>query len=317
MRVDRFMEAFVIRSPRTFRHIFWQGLLLLSATTAHALELPLPAENDTVVGRNIIIKARYEDTLAMIAQEYGVGYRELLQANPEVDPWLPGAGTDVTIPGRFVLPAGPREGIVINLPEYRLYYYPPNTNTVVTFPIGIGRDEWSTPLFQSRVVTAIENPSWTPTESIRKEHLEAGDELPRVVPPGPNNPLGHLAIQLARPGYFIHGTNQPFGVGQRVSHGCIRLYPADIEALVRLARRDTPVRVVDQPIKVGRLGKELFLESHPRLDGTLDLTGMVRVLVDQTATDDPQSRVAGVDWQRAELIVREGRGLPEAISATL
>ena len=157
-------------------------------------------------------------------------------------------------------------------------------------------------------------PNGNSTESIRAEHRAMGDELPRVVPPGPDNPLGHLAIQLARPGYFIHGTNQPFGVGQRVSHGCIRLYPSHIEALVALAGVGTKVKVVDQPNKVGWRDGALYLESHPRLDGTLDLTGMVRTVIRGTAATDEAPPEVTIDWERAEAIAREGQGLPGRIS---
>jgi L,D-transpeptidase ErfK/SrfK len=300
------------------------GLLLLSlclglSAVGNAFEMPMPADGGNVVGKDLRVTSRYEDTLAALAQRHGVGYLEVLQANPEVDAWLPGEGTEVIIPARFVLPDAPRRGIVINLPEYRLYYYAEDGSTVATFPVGIGREEFATPLFESTVITRIEKPAWTPTPSIHREHIEAGDPLPRVVPPGPDNPLGDWAIQLGRPGYFIHGTNQPFGVGQRVSHGCIRLYPTHIEQLVTLAANGTPVKVVNQPNKLGRADGALYLESHPRLDGTLDLTGMVRTVVGGTAGDVPEGeqpeRVAvEVDWQKAETIAREGMGLPERIS---
>ncbi len=289
------------------------GLTLYVASTA-ALELELPAPGSSVVGATYQVKARYENTLAALAQQHDVGFQELRQANPEVDPWLPGEGTMLTIPAQFVLPPAPREGIVINLPEFRLYYFPPGRNTVVTFPIGIGRDEFPTPLLDTHIVTRIENPSWTPTESIRREHRENGDELPRVVPAGPDNPLGHLAIQLAQRGYFIHGTNQPFGVGQRISHGCVRLYPTDIETLAALAPNGTRVRVINAPHKVGSLDGRVYLESHPGLDGEIQLTGMVKAVIRGTPEPEGSGDPIAIDWQLAERMVRSGRGLPGPIS---
>ncbi len=294
-------------------HHWLFGLTLYAAGTA-ALELELPAPGSSVVGATYQVAARYEDTLASLAQQHDVGFQELLQANPEVDPWLPGEGTMLTIPVQFVLPPAPREGIVINLPEFRLYYFPPERNTVVTFPIGIGRAEFRTPLLDTHIVTRIENPSWTPTESIRREHRANGEELPRVVLAGPDNPMGHLAIQLASPGYFIHGTNKPFGVGQRISHGCVRLYPADIERLVALAPNGTRVQVIDAPHKVGSLDGRVYLESHPGLDGKLQLTGMVKAVIQGTPEPEDSRHPIAIDWQLAERMVRAGRGLPGPIS---
>jgi L,D-transpeptidase ErfK/SrfK len=293
--------------------IFAVGLLLY-ASSVPALELELPPPGSSVVGAVYQVKARYESTLAALAQQHDMGFQELLQANPDADPWLPGEGTMLTIPAQFVLPPAPREGIVINLPEFRLYYFPPEGRTVVTFPIGIGRSGFRTPLLDTHIVTRIENPSWTPTESIRREHRENGDELPRVVLAGPDNPLGHLAIQLAYPGYFIHGTNKPFGVGQRISHGCVRLYPADIEALVALAPNGTRVQVIDAPHKVGSLGGRVYLESHPELNGELQLTRMVQAVIRGTPEPVGSERPITIDWQLAERLVRAGSGLPGPIS---
>ena len=293
--------------------MFALGLLLHTSTLA-ALELELPEPGSSVVGAVYQVEARYESTLADLAQHHDMGFLEMLQANPETDPWLPGAGTMVTIPAQFVLPPTSREGVVINLPEFRLYYFPPEGNTVVTFPIGIGRTEFRTPLFDTHVVTKIENPSWTPTESIRREHRENGDELPRVVFAGPDNPLGHLAIQLAYPGYFIHGTNKPFGVGQRISHGCVRLYPTDIEMLVALVPNGTRVRVIDAPHKVGSLDGRVYLESHPELNGELQMTRMVKAVIKGTPEPEGSKHPITIDWQSAERMVRAGTGLPGPIS---
>jgi len=196
---------------------------LLAAGQSVALELPLPPEGEDVVGQIRVIKAKYEDTFAAIAETNDLGYSELVAANPGVDPWLPGEGTDIILPTRFILPPGPREGIVINIAEYRLYYYPAGGSVVHTYPLGIGREGWGSPVGSTRISAMTANPAWYPPKSIREEHAADGDPLPTVVPPGPDNPLGPYKMSLAIPGYLIHGSNKKFGIGMRVSHGCFRM----------------------------------------------------------------------------------------------
>jgi L,D-transpeptidase ErfK/SrfK len=189
-----------------------------------------------------------------------------------VDPWLPGAGTKIVIPGRHILPPGPREGIVVNLPEHRLYYYPKPKRgkpvEVITYPVGIGKMDWRTPLGLTHVSQKEKDPVWTPPESIRKEHALAGDPLPPRVPAGPNNPLGLYALRLAVGDgtYLIHGTNNPIAVGMPVTHGCVRMYPDDVAALFPLVPVGTPVRLVNEPVKVAWVDGELLLEAHPPVD---------------------------------------------------
>jgi L,D-transpeptidase ErfK/SrfK len=176
-----------------------------------------------------------DDTLPDIARRFNLGYEEIVRANPGVDPWLPGAGREVVLPTRFILPNAPREGIVLNIPAMRLFYYPARKKnepaTVITYPIGVGRVGWATPEGTTRIFKRTLDPTWRPPPSIREEHLEMGDELPEVVLAGPDNPLGRHSFTLGWPGYLVHGTNKPYGVGMRSSHGCIRLYPEDIEQL--------------------------------------------------------------------------------------
>ncbi len=164
------------------------------------------------------------------------------------------------------------------LPEYRLYYFPKGSGTVMTFPIGIGRTGFQTPAATTKIVAKIVNPTWYPTKAHREEHAELGDELPSAVPPGPDNPLGHLAIQLTLPGYFLHGTNKPFGVGQRVSHGCVRLYPDDIQSFADAVPIGMEVRIIDAPIKVSWQEGTLWLESHPPLEGDPDMAKMTQLV---------------------------------------
>lgn len=281
---------------------------MLGAAPLWAAAYSLPENGSEVVGAITTIRVRYQDTLASVAQKYGLGYRELIDANPNVDPWIPGEGTEVVLPTAYVLPDAPRDGVVINVPEYRLYYYPPNSDMVVTYPVGLGRDDFRTPLATTHVVTVISNPSWTPTAASRKEHAAQGDPLPHVVPPGPDNPLGSLALQLDIPGYFIHGTNQPFGVGQMVSHGCIRLYENHIATLAELARKGTPVHIVNEPFKVGWRDDQLFLEVHRAVYGHADPADVQRRIAAAT-----KNRAAVIDWARVDGLLGSPTGVPAEI----
>lgn len=209
--------------------------------------------------------AAEEETLLDIARRFDVGQTEILLANPKVDRWLPKQGTKVKIPNRRLLPDAPRQGIVINLPEYRMYYYSGN-NSVTTHPISIGRIDWNTPLGKTKIAVKTRNPTWTPPESIKIEHAAKGDILPNVVPAGPDNPLGLYAMRLGVPGYLIHSTNKPYGVGMSVTHGCIRMYPEDIEKLFPKISVGTDVHIVNQPIKMGWYRGILYLEVHPPLE---------------------------------------------------
>jgi len=224
-----------------------------------------------VVGRVQVTVARHEDTLPDIARRFNIGYEEITRANPGVDPWLPGEGTRITLPTRFVLPDAPREGVVINLASMRLFYYLPRKDKeapleVITHPIGIGKVGWSTPEGRTRITARVKDPSWTPPASVRKEHAENGDPLPAKVPPGPDNPLGRHMMRLAWPSYLMHGTNKPYGVGMRVSHGCIRLYPEDIEGLFEIVPVGTAVTVVNQPYLLGWDADVLLVQAYGPLE---------------------------------------------------
>ncbi len=223
----------------------------------------LPDEDQSVVGKTSIYSARYEDTLLDIARRAGMGLEEIKLANPGVDLWIPGEGTPVQLPLHFVLPNAPRRGLVINVPEMRIYHYSKDGKSVRTFPISIGRVGWETPLGKTTVVRKKANPNWYPPKSIREEHAAQGRVLPKVVRAGPDNPLGSHAIYLGLPAYLIHGTNRPFSIGMRVSHGCIRLYPEDISELYALAKPEMPVNLVHQRVKMGWRGDRLYMEVHP------------------------------------------------------
>lgn len=200
-----------------------------------------------------------------------MGYEALRRANPGVDVWLPGEGTEVILPTQFVLPNADRVGIVINIAEMRLFYFPPvdaaAQPVVETYAISVGRMDWSTPIGQSRIVSKDENPTWFPPQSIRDERAAQGRPLPKSVPPGPDNPLGNHRIRLAIPGgaYLIHGTNEPRGIGMRVTSGCIRMFPEDVESLFERVPVGTQVTIVNQPVKAGWRDGTLYLEAHPIL----------------------------------------------------
>ncbi|WAR45194.1 L,D-transpeptidase family protein [Methylomonas rapida] len=253
------------------KRLLLSSLLALAATTVSALTLNAPDRpGDSVVGdppyQAKYVAAKYEDTLIDIAVEHHLGQDEIVLANPTVDRWLPGAGTPVRIPTSFILPNAPRQGIVVNLPEMRIYYYP-NASTVVTYAVGIGRENnWKTPLGRTHIAGKMENPSWTPPPSIIAEHLAEGDVLEPYYPPGPDNPLGLFAFRLGIPGYLIHSTQKTNGIGMRVSHGCMRMYPADIEKFFPMVKTGTPVNIVNQAIKVGWHHDTLYMEAYPEME---------------------------------------------------
>jgi len=226
--------------------------------------------DQTVIGEPQIVFTRAADTFSDLAREYGLGYDELVAANPDVDPWLPGDNTPVLLPTQYVLPNVRRRGVVLNIASKRLFYFPAFADgepvTVMTYPIGIGRIGWETPLGETTVVSKAVNPHWYVPQSVRKEHAEMGDPLPSVVLPGPDNPLGRHVLKLGIPGYLIHGTNQPYGVGMRVSHGCVRLYPENIELLFSLVEPGEPVQIINEPYLAGTVRGDLYFESHAPLE---------------------------------------------------
>lgn len=293
---------------------------------SQAITYPLPHGSD-VVGAPATDTARDEDTLMDIARVHNVGYQEIRLANPGVDVWIPGEGTPVAIPIRFVLPDAPREGIVINLAERRLYYYPPadeggdgdDAAQVVTHPIGIGRLDRQTPTATTSVTHKLDDPAWYPTPDVRADYASRGEKLPAVIPPGPDNPLGEHALILALDGYLIHGTNHPDGIGMRVSQGCIRLYPEDIETLIQQVSIGTPVHIVDQPVKVGIHGDRLYVEVHPLFseEEESDLPDMGELVrqIDRLMQVRGYQVKGGVDWERVDVAFGRADGIPVDVTS--
>jgi L,D-transpeptidase ErfK/SrfK len=255
----------------------------------------LESPQQSVVGAPQIVYASEENTLSDLAREYGLGYDEIIAANPDVNPWLPGDHTPVLLPTQYVIPDVPREGLVLNIASKRLFYFPRaaegESQKVMTYPIGIGRVGWETPLGATEVVSKAADPHWYVPASVRREHAELGDPLPSVVPPGPDNPLGAFVLKLDIPGYLIHGTNQPYGVGMRVSHGCVRLYPENIELLFSLVEVGEPVQIINEPYLLGRHNGELYFEAHDPLKDDAVLPGeRLDTLLEQSATDSTLSQ---------------------------
>ena len=277
----------------------------------------LPAAEDSVIGKVQSVKARYEDTFSDIARRYNLGYNELVLANPGVDPWVPGEGTTIVLPTIYILPDAPRKGLVLNVPEMRLYYYPEakidKQSVVITYPVSVGRVEWNTPLGLTKVVKKQANPTWYPPVSIRKEYAERGDFLAKSVPPGPDNPLGEFSVRLGIPGYLIHGTNQPYGVGMRVTHGCVRLYPEDIAVLFHDIAVDTEVHIVNQPYKAGWRGQELYVEAHPYLEEDVEKMSSSRTTTIKTVVSAKNHTNSNIAWEKVIKLAESENGLPEII----
>jgi len=294
-------------------------LPVLLALPAPAAEFALPAEGSDVIGETHAASVEAKDTLLDVARRHGLGYEEITNANPGVDPWLPGAGTVVVVPTQRLLPRAPRTGIVVNLPEHRLYWYPPASTgkppVVWTFPVSIGKMDWNTPLGRTTIVSKAKDAPWIPPKSVREEHAQRGEPLPAVVPGGPDNPMGRYKMALGIPGgaYLIHGTNRPAGIGMQVTHGCMRLYPEDIESLYGMVPIGTPVTIVNQPYKWGWHDGELLIEVHPPLQEDAvappTLTDLTRLIVEAT-----REQPLAIDWIGAERIWREARGVPAPVS---
>jgi L,D-transpeptidase ErfK/SrfK len=314
-RNTRILESAPSR-PRRWRLRLTAALLACGcAPFGFATEYTMVNPDDSVVGQDTTYVTVYEDTLYDLANKFSLGSEEIIRVNPGVDPWIPGAGKTIIIPGRHILPPGPREGIVVNLPEHRLYYYPKpkrdGSRVVITYPVSIGKMDWRTPLGLTHVIQKQKDPVWYPPESVRKEHAAAGDPLPPVVPAGPDNPLGAYAMRLAAGNgtYLIHGTNNPIAVGLAVTHGCIRMYPDDVAKLFPLIPVGTPVRLINEPVKVAWVDGELLLEAHPPVDAqgqTIEpvleqFASLMRAAVGETT--------AAINWDYAGEVLQKADGV--------
>lgn len=284
----------------------------VSLLTVPAMAADFPVASDTrAVGQIQTYTVQQGDNLADIARKFDIGYTEMMAANPGVAPWTPQIGKTLYIPSLYILPSAPRQGIVIDLGERRLYYFP-RDGQMQTYPIGIGAIGFDTPHSATSVVRKEPNPVWIPPPSIRAEQ----PDLPAMIGPGPDDPLGDYALRLGWKNYLIHGTNKPDGVGRNVSHGCIHLYPEDIEKLFNSVAIGTPVRVIDQPAGAAWIQDGLYVAVHPSKDQADEID------TDQPMTPDPPndlrqvvSAVAGnygqaVDWNAVDQAGLQRTGLP-------
>jgi L,D-transpeptidase ErfK/SrfK len=277
-------------------------ILLLALPGPLCADVFLNSGADSVFGRIETYKVAGDESLIEIARNFGVGFNAVAAANPDLDPFVPGIGTDVTIPTQWVLPDVNMRAplIVVNLSEYRLYYFfhKAGQRRVATFPVGIGDDGKTTPLGWFSVRQKLVRPAWVPPPSVREED----PTLPRVVPSGPENPLGSHALRLSLRTMLIHGTHRPFGVGRKVSHGCVRLYPEDIPVLYRLADIGTRVLIVRQPVKIGKTNGRVYLEAHDDPDFRIDYLVEARRIVQKKHLD----RQVSMKKVRAALKARDG-----------
>jgi L,D-transpeptidase ErfK/SrfK len=282
------------------------------------------APGQDIVGTVQVVSASKEDTLTDIARRFNVGYEEILRANPKVDPWLPGEGREIIVPSQFILPDAARTGLVINIAAMRIFYFPPvkrgERQVVLTHPIGIGKVGWRTPEGVTKIARRQQDPIWRVPVSVRKEHHENGEDLQPVIGPGPDNPLGKFAFYLEWPSYLIHGTNKPAGVGLRSSHGCIRLYPEDIEQFFNMVPIGTQVRVVNQPFVFGWRDGQLYMQPFDVLeDDSRDWKRAEKKLLTASLATRLQQQVKSqhvqVDWDQVSSLARAPRGVPVPITS--
>lgn len=250
-----------------------------------------------------------DDNFLTLSEKYGVGFHELEEANPGYNPWSPGYGS-LVIPHKYVLPTI-RNGIVINLAELRLYYFPKNSNVVITYPVGIGKKDWNTPVVNTKVASKVKNPTWTVPASIKEEYRKRGEKIADYVPAGKDNPLGKYALRLSAAGYLIHGSNVEVGVGLRVSHGCIRLFNPDIENLYNIVPDGTPVHIINEPYKVGSDGKNIYLEAHKPLSEDIENSRYSKSYI----SENLRKLHTGfkINWNATDYAAEELRGIPVPI----
>ncbi|HET8705115.1 MAG TPA: L,D-transpeptidase family protein [Pseudomonadales bacterium] len=315
---------------------FWLAPVVASQAVADSYDLP--TDGSMLVGKIHIVIPTHENTLLDIARHYDVGYHEITWANPDINVWTPGENARVVVPTQFILPPKPWKGIIVNISQRRLFYFPATKKgeaaQVITFPISIAREGWSTPLGETKVVAKHKDPAWFVPKSIQAEHKQQGEiEFPEYFPPGPDNPMGMLAIQTGFPGIFIHGTNRPWGVGMRTSHGCLHLYPEDAAILFPLMNAGIPIRVIDEPFVVGTQGDQLMMASYEPVaeyGATANLFTRAVLALTPYLKGDAKAKMPALDvaWDKIQKLVDKkivvpisvspgGKSLEDTISSTL
>jgi L,D-transpeptidase ErfK/SrfK len=288
-------------------------LLLLMPMLCFALEFPLGQSN--VVGETQTARVHINDTFHLLARKNHIGFDAMMAANPHMNPDKPRLWWEIQVPTQFILPAVPHEGIVINLPERNLYYFPKDKNVVYIYPIGIGNEGWETPLGKMNIIEKIKEPTWHVPKSIKEALAQKGKIVGDEVPPGPENPLGKFAMRLTNRNYLIHGTNSPESIGMRGSSGCIRLYPEDIEELFSMVPNGTSVLIIDAPYKVGLRDGKLYLQAYKPLVEDTQYENNLRPMATSVTDALTEAGTVGmtVNWQKAIQVAQEHNGIPDEI----
>jgi L,D-transpeptidase ErfK/SrfK len=291
----------------------------LAASPGRAAVFTLPPDGSSLIGQDQQIQSQFSDTLLDLARKYSVGYWEIQEANPKVDMWLPGKGTAITIPGRFIVPPVDHKGIVINLPQHRLFYFPKGGRhdqpIVITYPVSPGEGDFPTPVGVTRIIRKVPHPVWIPTAHILKAHEQAGDPIPKVWAAGPDNPMGEWALEttLSHGEIYIHGTNNPMAIGMSVTHGCVRLYPEDIAALYPVVRVGTPVTIVNEPVLASLQDGDLYLEVHPPTNSNHVPAPPDFDQISQIIDTAIGKNVVAIDWDRVRQVAAQANGIPQLI----
>ena len=288
------------------------------AMSSRAAVFTLPPDGSSLIGQDQAIQTQASDTLLDLARKFSVGYFEIQEANPKVDMWLPGQGTNLTIPGRFIVPPVDHKGIVINLPQHRMFYFPKGGRhdqpIVITYPVSPGEGDFPTPVGVTRIIRKVPHPVWIPTAHILKAHQEAGDPIPKIWKAGPDNPMGEWALEttLSRGEIYIHGTNNPMAIGMSVTHGCVRLYPEDIAALYPIVRVGTPVTIVNEPVLASLADGDLYLEVHPPTNSQAPAApdfDQISQIIDTAIGKN----VVAIDWDKVRQVAAQANGIPQLI----
>lgn len=304
-----------------FKIIIISLIISFPLLTVQAETLVLPeSKSDSIIGDVYTTAANEEETLLDIGRRFDLGYDQIVRTNPGVDRWVPKQNARIVIPSRYILPDVSREGIVLNLAELRLYFYQTKNFiaplSVMTFPVSIGRMDWKTPLGRTKIVKKERDPPWFPTQSLHEEAEEEGSVLPEMIPGGsPDNPLGHFALRLGVKNYLIHGTDErkSFGIGMRVTHGCIRMYPEDIEKLFELVSVGTVVTIIDAPVKVGWQGNSLFLEVHRPVDPEEEEANSVSLSMVRELIQSKADELTVLEEKKIQEVLDLGNGIPTVV----
>lgn len=286
---------------------------ILATSQAFAVSFQKPAENEAIIGQIQYTSAGYGDNPVTFAKRYDLGINEIVSANPQATDERFSNTSVVQVPSMHLLPDQPRKGIVVNLPEMRIYYYPDGSDQVFTYPVGIGKIGKTIPIVNTSITAKKENPTWTPPKDIREYNEQKGIVLPKVMPPGPDNPLGPYAIYMGIPTYLFHSTIYPESVGTRASFGCLRMFESDIAEFFPTITAGIPVTIINSPVKVAWQNRELFMEAHQPLEEhnqayDATLPGVVHKIAVKT-----KNQPTLVDWQLVSYVANEQDGIPHNV----